>query len=69
MFVWAEIPDEFKEMGSLDFSKLLIKEAKVAAAPGIGFGEYGDNFVRFGLVENEHRIRQAVRGMKKLFDG
>jgi alanine-synthesizing transaminase len=69
MFVWAEIPDEFKEMGSLDFSKLLIKEAKVAAAPGIGFGEYGDNFVRFGLVENEHRIRQAVRGMKKLFGG
>lgn len=69
MFVWAEIPDEFKEMGSLDFTKLLIKEAKVAAAPGIGFGEYGDNFVRFGLVENEHRIRQAVRGMKKLFDG
>lgn len=69
MFVWAEIPDEFKEMGSLDFSKLLIKEAKVAASPGIGFGEYGDNHVRFGLVENEHRIRQAVRGMKKLFSG
>ncbi len=69
MFVWAEIPDEFKEMGSLDFSKLLIKEAKVAAAPGIGFGEYGDNFVRFSLVENEHRVRQAVRGMKKLFGG
>ena len=69
MFVWAEIPDEFKEMGSLDFTKLLIKEAKVAAAPGIGFGEYGDNFVRFSLVENEHRVRQAVRGMKKLFGG
>lgn len=69
MFVWAEIPDEFKEMGSLDFSKLLIKEAKVAASPGIGFGEYGDHFVRFSLVENEHRIRQAVRGMKNLFDG
>lgn len=67
MFVWAEIPDQFKEMGSLDFSKLLIKEAKCAASPGIGFGDYGDNFVRFGLVENEHRIRQAVRGMKKLF--
>lgn len=67
MFVWAEIPDQFKEMGSLEFSKLLIKEAKVAASPGIGFGEYGDDFVRFGLVENEHRIRQAVRGMKKLF--
>lgn len=67
MFVWAEIPDQFKAMGSLEFSKLLIKEAKVAASPGIGFGEYGDEFVRFGLVENEHRIRQAVRGMKKLF--
>jgi alanine-synthesizing transaminase len=67
MFVWAEIPDQFKEMGSLDFTKLLIKEAKCAASPGIGFGDYGDNFVRFGLVENEHRIRQAVRGMKKLF--
>lgn len=67
MFVWAEIPDEFKKMGSLDFTKLLIKEAKCAASPGIGFGDYGDNFVRFGLVENEHRIRQAVRGMKKIF--
>jgi len=67
MFVWAEIPDQFKEMGSLEFSKLLIKEAKVAASPGIGFGEYGDEFVRFGLVENEHRIRQAVRGIKKIF--
>jgi alanine-synthesizing transaminase len=67
MFVWAEIPDQFKEMGSLEFSKLLIKEAKVAASPGIGFGEYGDDFVRFGLVENEHRIRQAVRGIKKIF--
>ncbi len=69
MFVWAEIPDEFKEMGSLEFCKLLIKEAKVAASPGIGFGEYGDDHVRFSLVENEHRIRQAVRGMKKLFGG
>lgn len=69
MFVWAEIPDEFKKMGSLDFCKLLIKEGKVAVSPGIGFGEYGDEFVRFGLVENEHRIRQAVRGMKKIFDG
>ena len=67
MFVWAEIPDKFKEMGSLEFCKLLIKEGKVAASPGIGFGEYGDEFVRFGLVENEHRIRQAVKGMKKLF--
>lgn len=67
MFVWAEIPDEFKKLGSLDFCKLLIKEAKVAASPGIGFGEYGDDHVRFALVENEHRIRQAVRGLKKIF--
>ena len=67
MFVWAEIPDQFKEMGSLEFTKLLIKESKVAASPGIGFGEYGDDFIRFGLVENEHRIRQAVRGIKKIF--
>lgn len=67
MFVWAEIPDKFKDMGSLEFCKLLIKEGKVAASPGIGFGDYGDEFVRFGLVENEHRIRQAVKGMKKLF--
>ncbi len=67
MFVWAEIPDEFKKLGSLEFCKLLIKDAKVAASPGIGFGEYGDDHVRFALVENEHRIRQAVRGLKKIF--
>ena len=66
MFVWAEIPDKFKKMGSLEFSKLLIEKAKVAVSPGIGFGEGGDNFVRFALVENEHRIRQAVRGIREL---
>ncbi len=66
MFVWAEIPDQFKKMGSLEFSKLLIEKAKVAVSPGIGFGEGGDNFVRFALVENEHRIRQAVRGIREL---
>lgn len=66
MFVWAEIPDQFKKMGSLEFSKLLIEKAKVAVSPGIGFGEGGDNFVRFALVENEHRIRQAVRGIRDL---
>ncbi len=64
MFVWAEIPASFKKMGSLKFSKHLIKEAKVAVSPGIGFGEYGDGHVRFALVENEHRIRQAVKGIK-----
>jgi alanine-synthesizing transaminase len=64
MFVWAEIPDEFKPMGSLEFSKFLLKEAKVAVSPGIGFGEYGDNYVRLALIENEHRTRQAVRGIR-----
>lgn len=67
MFVWAEIPDKYKEMGSLEFSKLLIEKSKVAISPGIGFGEGGDHFVRFSLVENEHRIRQAVRGIRELF--
>lgn len=65
MFVWAEIPDNYKKMGSLEFSKFLLKEAKVAVSPGIGFGEYGDEFVRFALVENEQRIKQAVKGIKK----
>lgn len=65
MFVWAEIPDEFKKMGSLEFSKFLLEEAKVAVSPGIGFGEYGDDFVRFALIENEHRTRQAIRGIRK----
>jgi alanine-synthesizing transaminase len=64
MFVWAKIPDQFKGMGSLEFTKKLLKEAKVAVSPGIGFGEYGDEFVRFSLVENEHRTRQAVRGIR-----
>ncbi len=65
MFVWAEIPEPFRKMGSLEFSKYLIKEAKVAISPGIGFGEYGDGYVRFALVENEHRIRQATKGIKQ----
>ena len=65
MFVWARIPDAYRAMGSLEFSKLLLHEAKVAVSPGIGFGEYGDEYVRFGLVENEHRTRQAIRGIKK----
>lgn len=65
MFVWAEIPEQFKKMGSLEFSKHLLREAKVAVSPGIGFGEYGDGHVRFALVENEHRIRQATKGIKQ----
>jgi alanine-synthesizing transaminase len=66
MFVWAPIPEAFRGMGSLEFAKLLIQEAKVAVSPGIGFGEYGEGFVRFALVENEQRIRQALRGLKHL---
>ena len=66
MFVWAEIPDKYKKIGSLEFSKLLLEKSKVAVSPGIGFGEGGDHFVRFSLVENEHRIRQAVRGIREL---
>ena len=65
MFVWAPIPDAYRAMGSMEFSKLLLQEAKVAVSPGIGFGECGDGHVRFGLVENEHRTRQAIRGIKK----
>ncbi|MDD3449990.1 MAG: alanine transaminase [Gammaproteobacteria bacterium] len=66
MFVWAQIPERFRAMGSLEFSKLLLKEAKVAVSPGIGFGEWGDDHVRFSLIENEHRTRQAVRGIRDL---
>ncbi len=67
MFVWAPIPEQYKEMGSLEFSKKLLKEAKVAVSPGVGFGEYGDDHVRFGLIENEHRTRQALRGIRDMF--
>ena len=66
MFVWAPIPEPFRGMGSLEFAKLLIQEAKVAVSPGIGFGEYGEGYVRFALVENEQRTRQALRGLKSL---
>ena len=68
MFAWAEIPEKFRKMGSLEFCKLLIKEAGVAVSPGIGFGEGGDNYVRFALVENEHRIRQATKGIKRVIN-
>lgn len=67
MFIWAPIPSQFAELGSLEFAKLLVKEAGVAVAPGVGFGEYGDNYVRLALVENEQRIRQASRAIKKFF--
>ena len=67
MFVWAPIPEPYREMGSLEFSKKLLTDAKVAVSPGIGFGEYGDTHVRFGLIENEHRTRQAVRGIRDMF--
>nr|WP_026180192.1 alanine transaminase [Hahella ganghwensis] len=67
MFVWAKIPEKYREMGSLEFSKKLLLDAKVAVSPGIGFGHYGDDHVRFALIENEHRTRQAIRGIKTMF--
>jgi alanine-synthesizing transaminase len=66
MFVWTKIPDQFLEMGSVEFSKFLIREAGVAVSPGRGFGEYGDDYVRFALVENEERTRQAIRGIRRV---
>ena len=66
MFVWAKIPEQYLHMGSVEFSKFLIREAKVAVSPGLGFGEYGDEFVRFALIENTKRISQAVRGIKTI---
>ena len=66
MFVWARIPEKFKKMGSVEFAKFLIREAQVAVSPGLGFGEYGDEFVRFALIENNMRINQAVRGIRKV---
>ncbi len=66
MFVWAKIPDQFLDMGSVEFSKMLINEAQVAVSPGLGFGEYGDEYVRFALIENNMRINQAIRGIRKI---
>jgi len=66
MFVWAEIPEPYRALGSLEFSKKLLEEARVAVSPGIGFGEYGEGHVRFGLIENEHRTRQAIRNIKRM---
>ena len=68
MFAWVRIPEKFRPLGSLEFSKLLVEKADVAVAPGIGFGEHGDEFVRIALVENEQRIRQAARNIRKFFD-
>jgi alanine-synthesizing transaminase len=67
MFAWAPIPEPYKALGSVEFAKLLIEKADVAVSPGLGFGEYGDGFVRIALVENEHRIRQAARNLKRFF--
>ena len=69
MFVWAPIPEPYRELGSLEFAEKLVREARVAVSPGIGFGADGDGYVRFALVENEQRIGQAVRGIRKLLGG
>ena len=68
MFVWARIPEPYRAMGSLEFSKMLLTEGKVAVSPGVGFGPYGDEYVRFALIENEHRIRQAARGIRRALE-
>ncbi len=68
MFVWARLPERFTLMGSLAFSKLLLEKGKVAVSPGVGFGKYGEGYVRFALVENEHRIRQAIRGIREVLN-
>jgi alanine-synthesizing transaminase len=67
MYIWAEIPEPYKKLGSLEFAKKVLGDARVAVSPGVGFGDYGDTHVRFALIENEHRIRQAVRGIKEMF--
>lgn len=67
MYIWARIPEAYQPLGSLEFSKRLLADAKVAVSPGVGFGEYGDDYVRFALIENEQRTRQAVRGIKEMF--
>jgi alanine-synthesizing transaminase len=69
MFVWAQIPEEFRAMGSVEFSKLLLREGQVAVSPGLGFGAYGDDHIRFSLIENPLRIKQAVKGIKRVLSG
>ena len=67
MYVWAKIPEAYRSLGSLEFTKQLLAKAKVSVSPGVGFGEYGDGHVRFAMIENENRTRQAVRGIKDMF--
>jgi alanine-synthesizing transaminase len=67
MYIWAKIPELYAKGGSIEFTKRLLDHAKIAVAPGVGFGEYGDDHVRIALIENEHRLRQAVRGIKDMF--
>lgn len=67
MYIWAPIPAPYRELGSLEFARQLLEKAKVCVSPGIGFGDHGDGHVRFALIENESRIRQAVRGIKAMF--
>jgi alanine-synthesizing transaminase len=68
MFCWAPIPEKFRSLGSLEYSKLLLEQAEVAVAPGIGVGEHGDDYVRIGLVENEQRLRQAARNIRRFLE-
>ena len=68
MFVWARIPEQYRALGSLEFAKKLLRDAKTAVSPGIGFGEHGDGHVRFSLIENEERTRQAIRGIRRMFE-
>ena len=67
MYIWAKIPEAYAGLGSIEFTKRLLEGAKIAVAPGIGFGDYGDDHVRIALIENEHRLRQAIRGVKEMF--
>jgi alanine-synthesizing transaminase len=69
MFVWAKIPEQYRELGSVEFSKLVLKESHVAVSPGLGFGHFGDEYVRFALIENHHRTNQAIRGLRKIMEG
>jgi len=67
MYIWAKIPEAYAGLGSIGFTKRLLDGAKIAVAPGVGFGDYGDDHVRIALIENEHRLRQAVRGIRDMF--
>lgn len=67
MYIWAKIPEHYAHLGSLEFAKKLLADAKVCVSPGVGFGEYGDDHVRFALIENQDRIRQALRGIRAMF--